>query len=83
MRKKKEQQHQQRNFESENKRGWGYLEFICYIIVWNIWKLKKFLMCAFGFANLDIILLISINGSIHTSLLHSSNYFSEQQQQQI
>ena len=33
---------------------WGYLEFICYIIVWNIWKLKKFLLCAFGFANLDI-----------------------------
>ena len=33
---------------------WGYLEFISYIIVWNIWKLKKFLSCAFGFANLDI-----------------------------
>ena len=33
---------------------WGYLEFICCIIVWNIWKLKKFLLCAFGFANLDI-----------------------------
>ena len=33
---------------------WGYLEFICYIIFWNIWKLKKFLMCAYGFANLDI-----------------------------
>ena len=33
---------------------WAYLEFICYIIVWNIWKLKKFLMCTFGFANLDI-----------------------------
>ena len=33
---------------------WGYLEFISYIIVRNIWKLKKFLSCAFGFANLDI-----------------------------
>ena len=33
---------------------WGYLEFISYIIVSNIWKLKTFLMCAFGFANLDI-----------------------------
>ena len=33
---------------------WGYLEFISYIIVRNIWKLKKFLLCAFGFANLDI-----------------------------
>ena len=32
----------------------GYLEFISYIIVWNIWKLKKFLSCAFGFANWDI-----------------------------
>ena len=52
--KKQQQQHQQLNFESENKRGWSYLEFICYIIVWNIWKLKKFLLCAFGFANLDI-----------------------------
>ena len=36
------------------QKGWGYLEFICYIIVWNIWKLKKFLLCVFGFANLDI-----------------------------
>ena len=33
---------------------WGYLEFISYIIVRNIWKVKKFLSCAFGFANLDI-----------------------------
>ena len=33
---------------------WGYPEFISHIIVWNIWKLKKFLSCAFGFANLDI-----------------------------
>ena len=52
--KKQRQQDQQLNFESENKRGWSYLEFICYIIVWNIWKLKKFLLCVFGFANLDI-----------------------------
>ena len=52
--KKQRQQDQQLNFESENKRGWSYLEFICYIIVWNIWKLKKFFLCVFGFANLDI-----------------------------
>ena len=61
---------------------WGYLEFMCYIIVWNIWKLtEKFLLCAFGFANLDICW--SRLMGIHTSLLHSSNYFSEKQQQQI
>ena len=52
--KKKKKKRQLNNIKVGRTPIWGYLEFICYIIFWNIWKLKKFLMCAYGFANLDI-----------------------------
>ena len=54
----------QLNFESE-----GYVEFICYIIVWNIRKLKNLKSFFFGIWICNFrYLLISINGYSYFSV---------------
>ena len=59
------------NFESE-----GYLEFICYIIVWNIRKLKNLKSFFFGIWICNFrYLLISIHGYSYFSVALFKKFF--------